>query len=74
MSKPKYHVGEIVENRRNKFRRKIVSVDHIDQKGQFHYTYNHEELDEEYNPTGNFDKNKIGHCTENHLKSWKKGK
>jgi len=71
MKQPKFKEGDIITCARNGFRRKIRSVEQpYYVTGRIGYTYYEEEIDSNYGLTGEFDRFRIGCCSEEHLLRW----
>lgn len=70
----KFKEGEIVTQEKNGWKRKIYLPYFFESDGNMKvgYHYLDEELDKNYQPTGEFKMEKMGKCSQDHLIQWLK--
>lgn len=68
MREPKFKNGDILTDRRG-FRRRIWRIDweKFHSQDRIQYWYDNEQLDNNYEPTGEFNPMSKGYCSEQHL-------
>jgi hypothetical protein len=74
--KPAFKEGDVVVNARNNFKRMIQGIRYEERSGVMKviYTYFDEELDGNLRPTGTFNTQQPGSCSQEHLMSWRQGR
>jgi hypothetical protein len=73
---PKFKEGDVVRNPKNNFKRIIRKVAYVenDETSEVRYFYSEDKVDASFNRTGHFHKEITGHCSQNTLLDWQRGK
>lgn len=74
--KAKFNVGDIVINEGNGWKRQIQQViqENVNGNLKISYIYYNEELNLIYEPTGKFNPDSVGRCSQQSLLSWQQGR